>query len=262
MADPEKIKSDNWGMIIFNLVCVIILVGSRIIFGEQMFYNMFWIIAAVFALIHFVALLRTKNWGHLIAMLFCLFLASTFFTLSFHPHHFLRLIFAGGALILFVLFMYVLFTKRIKWRYTEILELAAKPVKESNDGFTTRPYPAGEAKYNKEAITGFAKFMIKHVIAFPFFENNRVVLVVPENMFRYFLFFRRDYRKDTYLSFDFDGNVSVNIVKRDYQRFKEELTFDQLCDSLGNLFKEFLGLYQKGEKSKIIDRLNALRFLD
>ena len=262
MLYPEKLKSSNWGMVIFNLICVIILVGSRIFFGKQMFYNVFWIIAILFALIHFVAFLRTKNWGHLIAMLFCLFLASTFFTLSFHPDHSLLLISAGGALVLFVMFMYVLFTKRIKWRYTEILELAAKPVNESNDGFTPRPYPVGEAKYNQEAITRFAKFMIKHVIAFPFFENNRVVLVVPENMFRYFLFLRRDYRKDTYLSFDFDGNISVNIAKRDYQRYKEELTFDQLCDSLGNLFKEFLGLYQKKEENKIIDRLNALRFLD
>ena len=39
---------------------------------------------------------------------------------------------------------------------------------------------------------------------------------------------------------DFDGNVSASISKKDYLAFTEELAFDQLCDSLGKLFIEFM----------------------
>ena len=60
--------------------------------------------------------------------------------------------------------------------------------------------------------------MIKHVIAYPFVEENRVVLVVPENMFIYMLLLKRGYEKDTYIAFDFRGNVSVNIAKKDYMK--------------------------------------------
>lgn len=259
MKYSAKLKSDSSAMIIFSVVCVAILIASRVIFGEKGFHNVLWVIASVFAILHFIVLLRTRNWGHSIAMLFYLFLASTFLTLSFYPHRLLTPFFAAGGLVLFVPFMYVLITNRIRWRQWEILELAARPVNETDDGFTPRPFPAGEAKYTRQEIIGLAKFMLKHVIIFPHFEQNRTVFVVPENMFKHLLFLRRGYENDTYVSFDFDGNVSVSITRRDYQKYREELTFDQLCDSLGNLFKQFLELYQDGQKDKIIDRLNTLR---
>jgi len=72
------------------------------------------------------------------------------------------------------------------------------------------------------------------------------------------LLLKRGYKKDTYVTFDFNGNVSVNIAKKDYQKYKEEFTFDQLCSSLGNLFIEFLELYLKGKSREIIDKLNAI----
>lgn len=165
--------------------------------------------------------------------------------MTYNSDSFPRIILVLCAGTLFIAEILVLSSKRINWRYREILELAAKPVDESADGFTPRPFPAGEAQYTKEEIIGFTKFMIKHVIAYPFAEESRVVLVVPENMFAYMLLLKRGYEKDTYVTFDFRGNVSVNIAKKDYRKYKEEFTFDQLCSSLGNLFIEFLELYQK-----------------
>jgi len=63
---------------------------------------------------------------------------------------------------------------------------------------------------------------------------------------------------DTHVTFDFAGHVSVTIAKKDYQKYTEELTFDQLCSSLGSLFIEFLELYQKNQSREIIDRLNRI----
>jgi len=255
MNGPFKLKSSTWEAIAFIVVLPVILAGTWIIFGKEAFRTLFWMIMLLAALMHFVFLTRTKNPVYWIPMLFYTFMALAFLT----PYRPLQLLFAVGAGILFILLMYVLFTNRIKWRYREILELAARPVNQSDDGFTPRPFPAGDAKYTRAEISGFARFVLKQVIAFPYFAQDRIVFVVPERMYRDFFFLRRNYLKHTYVSFDFDGKVSVNIAKKDYQKYKEELTFDQLCQSLGNLFKEFLGLYQKGESKRIIGRLNALK---
>jgi hypothetical protein len=257
MEKPGKLKSRDWRYIVFTLLIVFILIFCQIFFGKEVFYYVLCVMPFLAALAHFVSFLKTKNWGHLIPLLFYVFIVLIFFPpLAFGKQT--RIILASGAMVLFIGEIIVLSSKRINWRHREILELAAYPVEESGDGFTPRAFPAGGARYTKEEIIGFAKFMIKHVIAYPFVEDNRVVLVVPENMFLYMLLLKRSYKKDTYVSFDFEGAVTVTIAKKDYQKYKKELTFDQLCASLGNVFIEFLEVYQKGRGREIIDKLNAI----
>jgi hypothetical protein len=65
--------------------------------------------------------------------------------------------------------------------------------------------------------------------------------------------------KDTWIAIDYDGNITVNISEEDYLLFKMDLDFDQLCQSLGDIFQEFLELSKQGQESRIIDRMNALR---
>ena len=140
------------------------------------------------------------------------------------------------------------------------MELAALPVKESADGFTPRPFPAGEVNFNSDDIRGFTKFIMKHTIAFPYREDKRIIYVLSNRLIKHMLFLKRDYADESYVSFDFKGNVSVNITKADYENYREELTFDKLCRSLGDLFKEFLLLYKEGKPDMILKRLNALQF--
>ncbi|UCC39503.1 MAG: hypothetical protein JSV96_17250 [Candidatus Aminicenantes bacterium] len=260
MAKPSKLRTNDWGYLVFTLLIVVILICSQIFFGKTVFYTVLCVMPLLAAIAHFVSLLKTKNWGYLIPMLFYVFIILVFFPpiTSLTSSQLTRIIFASCAGILFIGEIFVLSSKRINWRYREILELAANPVDESADGFTPRPFPAGKAQYTKEEIIGFTKFMIKHVIAYPFVEESRVILVVPENMFAYMLLLKRGYKKDTYVAFDFNGNISVHIAKKDYQKYKEEFTFDQLCSSLANLFIEFLELYQKGKSREVIDKLNAI----
>jgi hypothetical protein len=257
MEKHGKLKSSDWRYIVFTLLIVVILIFCQIFFGKVVFYYVLCVMPFLAALAHFVSFLKTRNWGHFIPMLFYVFIVLVFFPpLAFEKQT--RIIFAACAIVLFIGEIIVLKSKRINWRHREILELAAYPVEESGDGFTPRAFPAGGASYTKEEIIRFSKFMIKHVIAYPFIEEKRVVLVIPENMFLYMLLLKRRYKKDTYVTFDFDGNVAVTIAKKDYQKYKEELTFDRLCASLGNLFIEFLGLYQIGKGREIIEKLNAI----
>jgi len=70
---------------------------------------------------------------------------------------------------------------------------------------------------------------------------------------------RHDYAGFSHIIFNYDGKVSAHISKGDYVKYRDRLAFDQLCDSLGNLFIEFYQLFVGDEAEKIKDQLNALR---
>jgi hypothetical protein len=155
---------------------------------------------------------------------------------------------------------YLFFSKQMKWRGREILELAATPIEETGNGYTARPLPVGKTEYSKMDVTAFAEFAAKHLIAVAYIEKESVVFV-PVMMgreFSYVLGLQPDYAKGTWVSFDFNGNVSVNISRDDYLTYKENLSFDQLCKSLGDLFIDFFELFKRGESVRIIDRMDAL----
>jgi hypothetical protein len=208
------------------------------------------------AAIHFLVLLQTRNPVYLVTVGFYASLALVFLPpLDAHPW---RLFFAVAGAVLLILHVFVLISKQINWRYREILELAARPVEDTADGFTSRPFPSGSAEFTREDVRGLARFLLKHVVSYPVFEADRVVLVIPRYMWSYLIFFKRHYEKETYIAFSDAGQVTVRIARPDYQAFKEELTFDQLCASLGDLFKRFMDDYRRGEARAIIARLNAV----
>jgi len=253
--NTRKLKSNSWRIIIAILISVLVVLGP-LSFGERAFSIVISMVAGMAALVHLLLSLRTRNWGHLVVMLFYFFLSLVF--QSYFPSE-LRLVFSLGAGVFFILMMYVLFTKKINWRYEEILELAARPIKKTEDGFTHRPFPAGDTQYTRNEIMDFAKFLLKNIVAVPYYEDNRIIMVIPVNMFRHLLYLRKDYLEDTYVSFDFDGGISVHIAQKDYLRYKDEWTFDQLCQSLGDVFKRFLCSHQKGEGHAIIAQLNDIK---
>ena len=170
--------------------------------------------------------------------------------------------FASMAVLVFVVWLvFLIATKKVKWRGREILEMAAAPVEETGNGYTSRPLAAGKVDFNKDQILDFAKFARRHLIAVSYIGKDKVVFV-PVMMGREFGFImglKNDYTDETWVSFDFDGNVTVNISHRDYLEYIENLSFEQLCASLGNLFVEFIEMHQRGEGVRIIDRMDAVR---
>lgn len=157
--------------------------------------------------------------------------------------------------------IYMMLTRRAKWRGRDILELAAAPVDELGDGFTERPYPSGKADYSWDEILGFAKFCGKYMVSLPYIESERVYLVPLRMGKEYFHLWNvsRNISKDTWVCFDSEGNVTVNISKEDYYLYRDDLSFNQLCDSLAGVYIEFLDLYRRGMTVRIIDRLNAVK---
>lgn len=219
-----------------------------------------------YALFSILAYVRTRNIAYFAAFLFQSFMATYFLTV---PRGMLPIgtktqagFFYFCGLIVGVWLVYMMATGKGKWKGKNVFELAALQVNEMVNGYTDRPRPAGKLDYTKSELFGFAEFIRKNLIAIPYVENDSVVFV-PVKMgdeYTFLLGLAGDHRYHTWISFDFEGNISASISKKDYLAFTEELAFDQLCDSLGKLFIEFMEYYKKNETERILHKLNSLKF--
>ncbi len=259
MKKTRKLKRDNKFYIglFYTLNGVLAFIFASLDIIEIYLFVLCGLLLLVI-LINLLFVIRTKNPGYLVTSLHYLVLALAFWSAAKHNHSLFKtfMLFFWFTLLCM---LYIGITRTVKWRREEILELAAKPVQECQDGFTERPYPLGKASYSKDELLKFSRFLFKRLIAVPCEEQNRMVLVVTGHYIDHILRIRSDYSRDTWVAFDYSGNISVHIIKDDYIQYKDELSFDQLCASLGNLFKEFLELHKKGEEVRIMDRLNELK---
>jgi hypothetical protein len=137
------------------------------------------------------------------------------------------------------------------------LELAAEPINDTKDGFTNRPYPIGKIDYSKEQIIGFAKYLNYNLISTSIIGNEKIILVLSNSLFQYIPGIKPNLENVTYISFDYVGNMAVQISQNDYKKYKDQLTFDQLCSSLGNLFVEFLNNYKTNNKKAIMELIRS-----
>jgi len=262
MEKALRIKPANWlveiGLPIIVLAGIAGVVGWAV--GEITFRFVLATILLAAAMLHLFFVLRLKNAAHLIPLGFYLSAAGTFYSILFQNHY------VTGALsvlagIFFVLFMRVLFKRKIKWRYREVLELAARSVRSAEDGFTARPFPAGKIEAKPDELKSFAEFLLKQAIAYPIADGEKLVLVIPENLFVYLTGLKKDYRAATYVEIDVSGKMAVKISEKDYRRYQQEFTFDKLCAALGNMFADFLEKHRNGKGVEVIERMDELNFV-
>jgi hypothetical protein len=99
---------------------------------------------------------------------------------------------------------------------------------------------------------------MKHQITVPFVESAETVFLL-EYSFWHLSYLKSDYSNLTRIVFKKDGEVIVFISKASYKKYRDELTFDKLCASLGELFKDFFELFLAGREQEIIKRMDALK---
>lgn len=169
------------------------------------------------------------------------------------------------GLLFFYVFMfwliYVGYQKKLKFRGREIMELAAQDVEEGPESYTERPRPAGKVEYSKYDLIDFANYLKRVMVGVTYEETNRIIIVPIKqgNEFNALYNPNFNYLEKTWISFDFDGQVSVHISREDYLDYKEDLAFDHLCESLGQLMITFADFYMRGDKVRITDRLNSVK---
>jgi hypothetical protein len=233
-----------------------------VLLGKEIGYTFIALFFWAYSIYTLMGLVRTRNLNFIIPALYQFFAGIVVFSWGTTGGDDSRL--TGFSMVLTLLFLfwliYLVATKKIKWRGREIMELAAVPVEDTGNGYTSRPLPAGKIDFSRSQIMEFAEFARRNLIAVSYVGKDKVVFV-PVMMGREFGFIlglKSDYTDETWVSLDFEGNVSVNISHRDYLNYKEALAFDQLCESLGNLFIEFMEMYTRGEGVRIIDRMDAV----
>jgi hypothetical protein len=267
MSLQRKLKPDNNITGAAVPLSMLPLFGiASLIFGLQVGMRVLMAMIAAFALFYLFVSLRTGNRAFLFVFVYAVFLSAmlyvgeTYFggrryaSREFGLAYFTGIAFFGAGLI------YLLLTRKTKWRGREVLELAAEPVEESGNGYTARPRPVGRVEYTPEQIHGFARFISSNLIALPY-KTSKNVTLVPVRMgdeYGRLLGLSGDYLDATWVNFDLSGEVSVHIAQKDYLNYREPLAFDQLCSSLGQLFIDFFELYRKGEGVRVIDRMNDL----
>jgi ABC-type multidrug transport system fused ATPase/permease subunit len=185
----------------------------------------------------------TGTW-HSMALYFVSFLSFTTYII--------HVIVSFGALFLTWPFFYG--NEKLESNARRLFNLAAEHVHEAFNGFTDRPYSARKAEYSKDEIRGFARFMGGKKIVKSIIQKEAIILAFSMGVSP---LKEPDLQQISYVSFDYEGNISVHISEYDYKRFKEELTFDQLCASLGDVFIRFLEYYKKGSESRIIIELKS-----
>ena len=266
MYSIRKLKPDQsftGPLLILGILGISAIVGA--LFGLTWGLKALGWLILLYALYSLNVWIRTLNIGYLIATLYQFSLGFFTVTLPADLEAGLRSPLSRIFLVIYILLLpllgYYAFTKKIKWRGREILELAANPVEEVENGYTPRPLPAGKLEYTRNELLAFAEFVRRNLIALNFNEGQRILMVVAKmgEEFRYMLGLHGHILDQTWVSFDFEGEISVNISQRDYLEFREALSFDQLCESLGRLFVEFFELCQHGEGVRVIDRMDALR---
>jgi hypothetical protein len=166
------------------------------------------------------------------------------------------------ALYFFLFWLiYGLITKRFNYRGREVMELAAWDVEEGPESYTERPRPAGVVDYSKYDIIDFTNYLKRIMIGMTYLEKNRVLIVPIKYGHEFAALYNPNfnYLENTWISFDFDGQVSVHISRKDYLDYREDLTFDHLCECLGQLMITFADFYMRGDKVRILDRINSVK---
>jgi hypothetical protein len=160
------------------------------------------------------------------------------------------------AVVFFFIFTWPIIRNQVRLgkNARQIFLLASENVHQSAKGFTSRPYSAGQTTYSREEIQGFARFMNGKQIAKVITQQDNIILTFSMGISP---LANPDLQKISYVSFSSESQISVHVSQYDYRRYREELTFDQICEALAELFKRFLNYYREGKESRILVELNG-----
>jgi hypothetical protein len=246
----------------------LVFILTFIIWGSTVAFYTLGAIILLYALLIGYAYYRTRHIWTLFSVLYMVTFGALLISIAPHmikDHDVLLPTYSKVLVVFTILFlwwlMYLNFTRKLKWRGREILELAANNIEQTDGSFTERPMPAGKVSFSRKELEEFAKYFQKHLLGLVYWEQNRVVFMPLKYKNEYFALYNPnyDYTEKTWVAINYNGNVSVNISKKDYLDYLEDLMFDELCNSLSDVIIDFLQLFIDGKESRIIDKMNNLK---
>ncbi|MCD4697730.1 MAG: hypothetical protein K8S16_16015 [Bacteroidales bacterium] len=176
-----------------------------------------------------------------------------------HTHPFFKVIYIINALlfILLIILGWPVFSgqERFEANARRLFRLASELITETSDGFTERPFSAGNIDVSIEDLEGFARFANGKYIARSFHTNSMIYLIFSMNRS---VLTVNEPTEVSYISIDKEGNISVRISQQDYHQYKTTFNFDQLCETMARVFTRFIEYYKDGNESRIITELKSV----
>ena len=267
MRHKQKPDLDIKG-ILPPITSVLIFILASIIWGPYVGFNTLGSIILFYAIFIFITFYRTKHVWTLVSVIYMLIFSSLLYSMAPHltfdvepqfPLHVKVLMLC--TVVLFWWLIYLSFTRKLKWRGRDILELAAYHVEQAEGSFTERPLPTCKVNFSKRELDDFAYFFQKKLMCFVYLEDSRVVFMPLKFKNEYLALYNPNYNyhEKTWVAINYNGNVSVNFSKKDYLDYWEDLAFDELCNSLSDVIIDFLELYIEGKEVRIFDKLNSMK---
>jgi hypothetical protein len=137
----------------------------------------------------------------------------------------------------------------------KLFKLSARQVVGEQNGYTDRPFTAGSHTFSRDEISGFASFLESKKICLPQYQDAGLKLLFSMGISP---LSKKSNNSISYVLFGEDGNLSVFISKNDYQQYRKQYTFDQLCERLGNIFLRFAEYYKNHNEKRIIAELKSV----
>ena len=255
MSISTKLKPVKWGQIfalivVLSIICISLFAAIEALLGEESQLSAKGITWLAFALANLTIWIIRKDLLSLSLILLNITMAVSYLIDYKGP------IITVPLILILGFYVYLLYANhKFNANYRQILELAARPVHGTTDGFSTRPYPIGSTEIDRDALVKFSKYAKRQFIATPYEEANGIKLALTDHS--KFWFGRPNESRDSYVLFNQNGNMVVNISKKDYKKYNQEYSFDELCASLGHLFAGFIHMHSRGEEDKIIEQLSS-----
>ena len=145
---------------------------------------------------------------------------------------------------------------RFETNSRRLFRLASERIYEVSNGYTKRPYAAGQVEFSKDELLGFVRFLHGSYVVRPFYYDSYIDLAFSMNKS---LVVIKEASEVSHIILDHNGNIRVEISEKDYSIFKERLSFDQLCSSMANVFIRFLDYYRKGLEARIITEIKSAK---
>jgi len=267
MRHKQKPDLDIKG-ILPPITSVLIFILASIIWGPYVGFNTLGSIILFYAIFIFITFYRTKHVWTLVSVIYMLIFSSLLYSMAPHltfdvephfPPHVKVLMVC--TVVLFWWLIYLSFTRKLKWRGRDILELAAYHVEQAEGSFTERPLPTCKVNFSKRELDDFAYYFQKKLMGLVYWEDSRVVFMPLKFKNEYLALYNPNYNyhEKTWVAINYNGNVSVNFSKKDYLDYWEDLAFDELCNSLSDVIIDFLELYIEGKEVRIFDKLNSMK---
>jgi len=136
-----------------------------------------------------------------------------------------------------------------------LFKLAAREVTDETNGFTDRPYHAGEHPYTRDRIIGFASFLEGKKICRAEFSGNGIRFIFSMGISP----LNNKYKDQlSYVDFGDDNSLNIFISGKDYKQYKKQYTFSQLCELMGKTFLRFAEYYVNNNENRIITEMKSV----